>query len=87
MAKKKKSGKKAVKKTVKKAVKKSAKKTAKKVSKKVAKKVTKKTRPKVKKSPGIGARISNAYHAVVDSVKGTGTLRDKMEKPGTSESE
>ncbi|MCX7298336.1 MAG: hypothetical protein NTU64_16030 [Hyphomicrobiales bacterium] len=38
-------------------------------------------------SPGIGERISGAYHTVVDTVKGTGTLRDKLERPGTSESE
>lgn len=71
--------------------KKSSKKTAKKAVKKAVRKTAKKSKPKSKrktrKSPGIGARISDAYHAVVDTVKGTDTLRNKMEKTGTSESE
>jgi hypothetical protein len=35
----------------------------------------------------IGERLSSAYHAVVDTVTGTDTLRNKMEKPGTSETQ
>jgi hypothetical protein len=51
-----------------------------------------KTKPKPKarrkgKAPSLGQRLSNAYHTVVDTVTGTGTLRDRLEKPGTSESE
>jgi hypothetical protein len=82
MAKTKKSSKKS-----KKSVKKTVKKAASKAVKKTVKKTKTKARRKAKKSPTIGARISGAYQAVVDSVKGTGILRDKMEKPGTSESE
>jgi len=82
MAKKKKSSKKTLKKAVKKTTKKTVKKTARKPTKKS------KTKRKAKaKSPSIGARISDAYHAVVDTVKGTDALRNKMEKPGTSETE
>ena len=86
------------KKAVKKAAKKSSKKSAAKRTKKSkpARKSKLKTKPKAKPtarrkvkaaSPGIGERISGAYHTVVDTVKGTGTLRDKLERPGTSESE
>ena len=39
------------------------------------------------KPHSFGERVSNAYHAVVDTVKGTDQLRNKLEKPGTSESE
>lgn len=47
-----------------------------------------KARRKVKaKSPSLGQRLSNAYHTVVDTMTGTGALRNKLEKPGTSESE
>ena len=51
-----------------------------------------KTKPAKKRkvkaaSPGLGERISGAYHAVIDTVKGTGALRDKLERPGTSETE
>ena len=91
-------GKKTRKKAVKKAAKKSSKRsTAKRTKKsKPARKSKLKTKPKAKPtarrkvkaaSPGIGERISGAYHTVVDTVKGTGTLRDKLERPGTSESE
>ena len=86
------------KKAVKKAAKKSSKKSAAKRTKKSkpARKSKLKTKPKAKPTarrkvkaatPGIGERISGAYHTVVDTVKGTGTLRDKLERPGTSESE
>ena len=86
------------KKAVKKAAKKSSKKSAAKRTKKSkpARKSKLKTKPKAKPtarrkvkaaSPGIGERISGAYHTVVDTVKGTGTLRDKLERPGTSETE
>lgn len=90
------------KKAVKKAAKKSSKKSAAKRTKKSkpARKSKLKTKPKAKAkakptarrkvkaaTPGIGERISGAYHTVVDTVKGTGTLRDKLERPGTSETE
>lgn len=50
--------------------------------KKTARKAKRATKPKT-----IGDRLSNAYHTVVDTVKGTDRLRNKMEKPGTSETE
>ena len=54
------------------------------------KKAARKAKPIPKPMPKpktIGDRLSSAYHAVVDTVAGTDQLRDKMEKPGTSESE
>lgn len=48
----------------------------------VRKKPARKARPK-----GISGRVAGAYHAVVDTIKETGALRDKMEPPGTSETE
>jgi hypothetical protein len=50
----------------------------------------KKAAPKAKPMPKpktIGDRLSNAYRTVVDTVTGTDQLRNKMEKPGTSETE
>lgn len=52
----------------------------------VKKKKAVKARRKAK-SKTIGGRIADAYKAVVDTVKGTDTMRNKMEQPGTSESE
>lgn len=52
----------------------------------VAKKKKKKTARKAKPRT-LGDRLSSAYHTVVDTVKGTDQLRNKMEAPGTSESE
>lgn len=51
-----------------------------------------KTKPKARRkvkanSPTLGQRLSSAYHTVVDTMTGTGALRGKLEKPGTSESE
>jgi hypothetical protein len=75
---------------------KSSSKTKPKTKAKSKSKAKPKTKPKAKStskrkvkaaSPGLGERISGAYHAVIDTVKGTGTLRDKLERPGTSESE
>jgi hypothetical protein len=72
---------------------------AKKARKKSAAKRGKKSKPAKKKKAArrvtrrkakrktIGDRLSNAYHTVVDTVKGTDQLRNKMEKPGTSETE
>lgn len=65
-----------------------AKKKSKAVTKKKARAVTKKKKTTRKTKPKtIGDRLSNAYRTVVDTVKGTDQLRNKMEKPGTSESE
>ena len=86
MAKKsKKASKKSSKKSAAKRGKKAAKKTVKKSAKKSAKK---KTKPAKRKKPTtFTEKVSGAYHAVVDSVTGTNDLRNKMSKPGDSESE
>jgi len=53
----------------------------------------KKTRPRVKKrkprkrAKTLGARVSGAYRAVVDTIKGTDQLRNKLEPRATSETE
>jgi RNA polymerase primary sigma factor len=78
------------KKKARKTARKTAKKTVKETAKKSVKKNVKKTKAKTKrkaKSPGLGQRLSGAYRAVVDTVTGTGALRNKLETPGTSESE
>lgn len=49
------------------------------------KKATKRKTKRKTKPEGIGDRLSSAYHTVVDTVKGTDQLRNKLEKPGTSE--
>jgi hypothetical protein len=65
----------------------SKKKTKSAVSKKKTRAVTKKRKSRKSRPKGLGQRVSSAYHTVVDSVKGTDRLRNKMEQPGTSESE
>ena len=52
------------------------------VAKKKKKKAAAKAKPRT-----LGDRLSSAYHTVVDTVTGTGQLRNKMEPPGTSETE
>jgi hypothetical protein len=71
----------------KKSVKKSAKKSTKKTAKKSVKKSPAKKTAKRKKPATFTETVSGAYHAVVDSVTGTATLRNKMSKSGDSESE
>ena len=48
-----------------------------------------KSAPSKKKrtAKGLGAKVAGAYRTVVDTFKGTDQLRNKMEQPGTSESE
>jgi hypothetical protein len=41
-----------------------------------------KRRPKT-----LGSKVSRAYRTVVDTIKGTDALRNKMELPSTSETE
>ncbi len=53
--------------------------------KKAAKRVTRRKAKRKAKPESIGDRLSSAYHTVVDTVKGTDRLRNKLEKPGTSE--
>jgi len=55
--------------------------------KKAAKRKTKRKAKRAAKPQTIGDRLSSGYHIVVDTVKGTDQLRNKMEKPGTSETE
>ncbi|MEI9803347.1 MAG: hypothetical protein WDN48_01375 [Pseudolabrys sp.] len=66
-----------------------AKKTSKKSAKKTSKKkvVAKRKKARKAKSRSFGARVSGAYRAVVDTIEGTDKLRNKLEQPGTSESE
>jgi len=40
-----------------------------------------------RRARSIGDKIAGAYRTVVDTVKGTDRLRNKMEPPGTSETE
>jgi hypothetical protein len=81
-------GKKAKKKAATKSAKKAVRKSSPARLKKKAKPTRKKpARKKSVKSPSIGDRLSSAYHAVVDTVTGTDTLRNRIEKPGTSEAQ
>jgi hypothetical protein len=82
--------KKAKKKATKKVSKKSAAKGRKKFVKKSVKKspAKKKAKAVVRKKPAtFSEKVSGAYHTVVDSVTGTNELRNKMSKPGDSETE
>ena len=56
-------------------------------AKKKAKAAKKKTTARTPRRASIGDRLSSAYRTVVDTVKGTDRLRNKMEPPGTSETE
>ena len=79
--------KKARKKAGKKLTKKSAKKSAAKTKKKSPAKKAKFARNKKRAAKGLGAKVAGAYRTVVDTIKGTDQLRNKIEQPGTSESE
>jgi len=39
------------------------------------------------RSKGAGSTVARAYRVVVDTIKGTDRLRNKLEPPGTSETE
>ena len=82
----KKAGKKSAKKSTKKSTKKSAvkSKTKKRSAAKKSKPAARRKKPAAK---GLGAKVADAYHAVVDTFSGTDKLRNKMEQKGTSESE
>ena len=83
----------------KKARKKSSKKTSKKAFKKTTKKKSKASlkKPAAKKksmkkkkraaAKGFTAKVSGAYQTVIDTIKGTDQLRNKLEPPATSETE
>jgi len=64
-----------------------AKKARKKSSKKKSKPETKRKKRRVAKRKGFAGKVSGAYRAVVDTFKGTDRLRNRLEKPGTSETE
>lgn len=55
--------------------------------KKAAKRVGKRRTKRARKPHTIGERLSSGYRTVVDTVKGTDRLRNKLEPPGTSETE
>ncbi|MBI2713235.1 MAG: hypothetical protein HYX37_02125 [Rhizobiales bacterium] len=69
----------------KKARKKSAAKRGKKSKPAKKKKAAKRVTRRKAKRKTIGERLSRGYHTVVDTVKGTDRLRNKLEPPGTSE--
>lgn len=64
-----------------------AKKTKPAAKKKAAKRKAKPATKRATKPQTIGERLSSGYHTVVDTVTGTDRLRNKLEPPGTSESE
>lgn len=47
----------------------------------------KKRRLRSRRPRTLGEKVSNAYRTVVDTIKGTDQLRNKMELPATSETE
>jgi hypothetical protein len=50
--------------------------------------ISKRKRKQGKRRPKtLGAKVSSAYRTVVDTIKGTDQLRNKMELPSTSETE
>lgn len=51
------------------------------------KKTAKRKAKRATKPKTIGERLSSGYHTVVDTVTGTDRLRNKLEPPGTSETE
>lgn len=55
--------------------------------KKAVRRVGKRKTRRARKPKTIGERLSNGYRTVVDTVKGTDRLRNKLEPPGTSETE
>jgi len=57
--------------------------------KKKALSAKRKSRPKVRRRPrrSLGDKVTGAYRTVVDTIKGTDRLRNKMEPPATSETE
>ena len=64
-------------------------KTKKSLKKNFRKSVKRKTLKKRRapKRKGLRAKVSGAYRTVVDTIKGTDRLRNRLEQPGTSESE
>ena len=57
------------------------------VRRKKAKAAAKTKKARRAKPAGFTDKIAGAYHAVVDTIKGTDALRNKLEQRGTSETE
>jgi hypothetical protein len=57
------------------------------VTRKKSRAVVKKRKLGRRRPKTLGDKVSNAYHTVVDTIKGTDELRNKMELPSTSETE
>jgi len=62
--------------------------------KKKSKELRKRSRPTARKRRlrrrrprTLGSKVASAYHTVVDTIKDTDRLRNKMEPPATSETE
>ena len=47
----------------------------------------KKRKLRKRRTRSLGSKVSRAYRTVVDTIKGTDALRNKMEPPSTSETE
>ena len=56
-------------------------------ARRVSKRKVKRKARRARKPKTIGERLSSGYRTVVDTVKGTDRLRNKLEQPGTSETE
>ncbi len=55
--------------------------------KKKTRAATKKRKIRKARPKSFGARVSSAYHTVVDTFKGTDRLRNRLEPPASSETE
>lgn len=56
-------------------------------TRKAAKRVAKTRRLRKRRPRSLGSKVKGAYRTVVDTIKGTDQLRNKMELPATSETE
>jgi phage terminase small subunit len=57
------------------------------VTRKKSRPSAKKRRLRKRRPKTLGGKVSNAFHTVVDTIKDTDKLRNKMELPSTSETE
>ena len=57
------------------------------VTRKKSRAPAKKRKLRKRRPKTLGDKVSSAYRTVVDTVKGTDALRNKMELPSTSETE
>ena len=57
------------------------------VTRKKSRAAVKKRRLRKRRPKTLAGRVSSAYHTVVDTIKDTDALRNKMELPSTSETE